>query len=251
MSKQKIILFSTELADCPCHDDIFNTDYETLVTYSEEQFFAQLYDSPADAAVLCFCSAREEDVDILLRLDVLSGPVPVLTCSKSVNPEFVRKATIKGISRFMLCSAKPEENRQIVCEAILGHGLRQYIEFCWPASQKSSPYISKLIDEIIYTFPRHLQVREFAGRLGIDRVWLHRLCKDAFGVSLTRFLRRIRIHQALRMLQHTNLDNVSIAMQLDYSEESSMAREFRKELGYCPNKARKLLIGKSPGELLS
>jgi len=52
------------------------------------------------------------------------------------------------------------------------------------------------------------------------------------------------------MMQHTNLNNIDIAMQLYYSEESSMAREFRKELGYSPNTARKLLTKQAPEELL-
>jgi len=95
-----------------------------------------------------------------------------------------------------------------------------------------------------------MEVREFALRLGIDRGWLHKLCKEAFGISLTALLRSVWVHQALRMMQHTTLDNMEIALQLDYSEESSMAREFRKELGYCPTEARTQLIEKSPEELL-
>jgi len=52
------------------------------------------------------------------------------------------------------------------------------------------------------------------------------------------------------MMQHTTLDNMEIALQLDYSEESNMAREFRKELGCCPNDARRRLIEQSPEEIL-
>jgi AraC-like DNA-binding protein len=95
-----------------------------------------------------------------------------------------------------------------------------------------------------------MPVREFARRLGIDRGWLHKLCKHAFGKSLTALLRHVRVRQALRMMKHTHLDNTDIALQLCYSEESSMAREFRKELGYGLTEACKRLSQRTPEELL-
>jgi AraC-like DNA-binding protein len=63
-------------------------------------------------------------------------------------------------------------------------------------------------------------------------------------------MRCIWIHQALRLMQKTTLDNVEIAQQLNYSEESNMARDFRKELGYSPSEARKRLTTQSPDTLL-
>ncbi len=52
------------------------------------------------------------------------------------------------------------------------------------------------------------------------------------------------------MMQHTNLDNTEIALQLNYSEESNLARDFRSELGYSPTEARRRLIQHTPEELL-
>ena len=54
-------------------------------------------------------------------------------------------------------------------------------------------------------------------------------------------------------MKSTNLDNTAIALQLDYSDGSSLARIFRKEIGYSPNEARKLLAtaNSNPQELLS
>jgi transcriptional regulator GlxA family with amidase domain len=55
----------------------------------------------------------------------------------------------------------------------------------------------------------------------------------------------------LNMMKNTNLDNYEIAFQLNYSDESSLARIFRKELGYNPTVARKHLVTRSPEELLT
>jgi AraC-like DNA-binding protein len=250
MSKQKLILYSHGLQDCPCRDRIFSSEYETIIANTEEEFFSDIHNVPADAAVICFCSAREEDVENVLRLDALTGPLPVLTCSKTLNPEFIRKAAQEGAARFVVCGSKPERIRDIIDDAIREEGLREYLQSRWPDSLTSSPHIHKLIEEIIYTFPHRMKVNEMAVTLGIGRGWLHKACKQAFGIPLTTLVRQVRVHQALRMMKHTNLDNAEIAWHLYYTEESSMAREFHKELGYCPNEARRRLTEQSPEEVL-
>jgi AraC-like DNA-binding protein len=63
-------------------------------------------------------------------------------------------------------------------------------------------------------------------------------------------MRRIWIYQALRLMQLINFDNTEIALLLNYSEEGSMVRDFRKELGYTPTKARKLLTNEKPEDML-
>lgn len=248
--KRRLILFSPALPNCPCHNRIFNTQYATFVADTEKEFISKIHTVPADAAVICFCSACEEDIEKVLRLDALTGPLPVLTCSKILNPEFIRKAAQRGASRFITCDMEADKIREIIHDAIGSQGLTEYLESRWPHCLESSPYIRKLIDEIIHAFPHRMRVDGYARRIGIDRGWLYKLCEEAFGIPLTTLLRRVWVHQALRMMQHTNLDNMEIALQLDYSEESSMAREFRKEMGYCPTEARTQLLEKRPEELL-
>lgn len=250
MPKPKLILFSPELPKCPCHNKIFNDEFETSIAATDEIFVANIHDLPGDAAIICFCSAREEDVEKVLRLEALAGPMPVVTCSKTLNPEFISKAARRGAARFITCDMDADKIRDIIHDAIGSQGLAEYLESRWPDSMDSSPYIRKLVDEIVSVFPHRMEVWKYAKRLGIDRGWLYKICEEAFGIPLTTLLRIIWIRQALRMMQHTTLDNLEIALQLDYSEESSMAREFRKELGHSPNEARNRLSEQSPEELL-
>lgn len=248
--KQKLILYSPELTDCPHFSRIFNEEYKIITAQSEGEFIKGIKNLQVDVAIICFCSADENNIESLLRLDVLTGPVPVLTCSKILNPEFVRKAAQRGIERFLVCDMETDKVRDIINDAICDTGLKEYFKSRWQDKLELSPHVSKLIDEIIHLFPHRMKVEELAGRLGIDRGWLHKLCKQTFGRPPSALIRLVWVHQALRMIQHTNLNNVDIALQLNYSEESSMAREFRKELGYNPNTARKQLAEYTPEELL-
>lgn len=249
-SKFKIILFSREITNCACYNKIFNGEFDTSVTDKENDFSDKIQNQRANAGIVCFCSAKEKDVDELLRLDALSGPMPILACSKTLNPDFIQLASKQGVNHFLFCQMAPEKIRTIINDLIRDGGVKEYLQSRWSSSQAASLHLHKLINEIVHTFPQRLKVQDFAIRLGIRRSWLHKLCHETFDMSLSSLLRHIRVHQALRIMQYTNLDNTEIAMQLNYSEESSMARDFRKELQYSPNEARKRLSKHNPAELL-
>lgn len=251
MSKHRILLFCSEQKKCIYHNFIFNKDYEIVTTNNEEKFLYYLKKLPVDAAIICSYSANVQDVEKLLSLDVLTGPIPVLICSKDLNPEFIQKATQRGISRFLVSDMDIQKVKDIIIDTIRNHGLKEFLNDNFLNGIDLSPYISKLIDEIVYNFPHRLNVTEYANRLEIDRGWLYKLCKQTYNKSPTSLLRTIWVHQALRMMQHSNLDNLDISLQLNYTEQSSMARDFHKELGCSPSEARVMLIKHSPEHLLN
>lgn len=90
---------------------------------------------------------------------------------------------------------------------------------------------------------------DIARPLGISRSWLQKLCRRIYHRTFKQLLRRIWVYHALRLMQHTNLDNGEIALQLNYSEASNLARDFRKELGCSPTAARLRLATQRPEKL--
>ncbi len=222
-----------------------------VITETEEKFLRKTADINADVAVLCFCFAQEKDVEELLRLEALSGPLPVLVCSQTYNPNFIRLAAQRGADHFLLCDMEVEKIQELIFAALRGSGLRGFLESCCPGSLASSPYVGKIINEIAHAFPHRFTTSELSQRLGVTARRLQMICREAFGKPFTHLMRRILVYQALNMMKNTNLDNTEIALQLNYSDESSLARIFRKELGYSATEARKRLAEHSPEELLS
>lgn len=249
MPKPKLILYSQELPNCTCYERIFNTVFANEAVETVEDFLRRLQTTKADAAVVCCCSAPEESVEELLRLEALAGPLPVLMCSRKLNPQFILKAAQRGVDRFLLCDMPEEKISGLIYKAIQGGGLKAFLETCCSGGL-STPHAHRMIDEIVHAFPHRITESEMAKHLGISQRWLQMTCRQAFGKTYKRLLRRIWIHQALRLMQKTTLDNVEIAQQLNYSEESSMARDFRKELDYSPTEARKRLTAQSLEALL-
>lgn len=249
MSKPKLALYSQALPDCPCFQSIFGTAFEVIPTDSEEEFLRIVRRIDADAAVVCFCSTHERDAERILQLEALTGPVPVLTCSRTLDPEFVAFAAKHGADRFLCCSMKKHKIPEVIFETMRRNHLQEFLQSCCPGSV-NMPRIRKMIHEIVHTFPHRLNEEQMAVRLKISRSWLKKLCRQAFGKPFTRVMRRIWIYQALRMMRYTDLDNTEIALQLNYSEESNMARDFRKELSCSPSEARRRLLEHSPAALL-
>lgn len=210
LEKPTLILYSPELPNCICFDRIFNTVFDSQTAKTAESFLHHLQTQKADAAVVCCCSAQEESTAALLRLEVLAGPVPVLTCSKRLNPQFIQQAVKGGVDHFFQCDMHVDKIRGIIDEAIQGGGLKAFLETCCPGSL-STPYVRRMIGEIVRAFPHRLTEPDMAKRLGISQRWLQKTCQQAFGKTFKRLLRRIWIHQALRLMQKTTLDNLEIA----------------------------------------
>jgi len=250
MSKPKLVLYSPELPCCTCYHRLFNIAFECHSADSAAGFHKKIQTLGAGAAVVCLCSAQTQRATELLQFEALSGPLPILACSKSLNPDFIQEAAKQGIDRFLVCDMEPEKISVIIHEAIRRGGLKAFLESSYPGSLSSSPHARKMIDEIVHAFPHRLREDEIARRLGISRSWLQKLCRRAFDLTFKQLLRRIWVHQALRLMQHTNLDNGEIALHLNYSEASNLARDFRKELGCTPTEARRRLLIQSPEELL-
>lgn len=200
--------------------------------------------------MLYFCSASEKDGDELARLQSLAGPIPVIACSKSLMTDFVREAARKGVSHFISCGWGRASISGEMSEEMRHGGITELLESCYPNALNDSPYAHKILNAIARAFPHRISERELSRQLGLSERWLRTLSRQAFNNTFGQLMRRIWVHQALRMMEHTDLDNTEIALHLNYSEESSMARDVRKELGCGCNEARKRLTKHTPIDLL-
>ncbi|MDZ7405359.1 MAG: BNR repeat-containing protein, partial [candidate division KSB1 bacterium] len=84
------------------------------------------------------------------------------------------------MDRFLLCDMPEEKIRDLIYEAIQGGGLKTFLETCCPGSL-STPYVRRMIDEIVHAFPHRMTEPEMAKRLGISQRWLQKTCRQAFG----------------------------------------------------------------------
>ncbi len=207
--------------------------------------------SMANAGVICLCSVpREGNYGIIQQSIPSSDSLPVLVCVKSLSSNHIRLAEGQSVRGFFSSDMAEDEIEQITHEIIRHGELKKYLESCRASGFPSSPHTRRVSEEILHAFPRRLREDEMAQRLGKSRSRVQKFCRQFFGMAYTRLLRRLWVYQALRLTEYTTCSNGEIALQLNYSEESNFARDFRKELKCSPSEARLRLSQQNPEKLL-
>src|SRR3990172_8023911 len=165
MTKPKVIVYSYELPDCPCYKKIF-AEFEILLADSEEEFSEKIRSLSADAAVICFCSCSDKDVEKLPLLNALTGPIPLFACLKSSDPDFTFHAGQAGIEDFLQCTGNVEEIRERIHQAIRKAGLKKHLESRYPGCLARSTYSRKITEIIVQNFPQRIKEKDIAKKLG-------------------------------------------------------------------------------------
>jgi AraC-like DNA-binding protein len=256
--KKKILL--CQLHDnCKCSYSLLKKEFEINLHTSTESFFKALKESNSDAAVVCLNSEKslkgedhhfENQVRELTKFESFSGFMPLLSCTKGLNENFIHQAVDKGIRRFLSSDMEIEKITFLINDAIKQNELKKFIETKFPGCFERSSFAKKIIDEIVRKFPKRIYSDEMATKLKITERWLQHQSKKAFGISYKKLFKLIRVFHALRLMEKGDMDNNEISLQLNYTEESNMARDFRIVIGIPPNEARKKLSSNSSSQLI-
>lgn len=96
-----------------------------------------------------------------------------------------------------------------------------------------------LMERIMQSVNQHLSDSEFSvdqlcSEVGISRAHLHRKMKDMTGMSVTEFIRNIRLEQAARMLRERKLNITQVAYSVGFSTLGYFTTVFRKQFGVSP-----------------
>ncbi len=127
---------------------------------------------------------------------------------------------------------------------------RDSIQDIFSACYERTSRAKKILDEAINCLPNKLDENYISKKFNISKRWLQQECKKAYNISYKKLFRILRIYYAINLLYKTNLDNTQIAIEVSYTEESSMARDFRVVIGMNPGDVRIMLARMSPKELL-
>lgn len=249
MNKFKTLIFVHDKNSCRRLYQIFNHDFNLTVAGTREQFLQKAANDNIDIGILCYCYANEEDLKSALELKEDANHLPMIICSKIPNPDFISRGAKKGMDHFILCDMPRDKIKSRIQTVIKNDGLRVFINN-HINPDVYSPYTQQIVTEILHRLPEQPTVTDLAKTLGLSSRWTQSLFQKIFGMTYTDLMRRIHVYQALNMMSNTHLDNTEIALKLAYSDENSLYRIFKKELGYSPTQARRRLLNKEPRDLL-
>jgi AraC-like DNA-binding protein len=182
--------------NCVHHKRIFSTEFETCIIDSDASL-EKINCLNVDTVILCFCSANKIDLETITSDKKLAGPMPVLTCSRNLNADFVNAAGRLGINAFLECEMDVLKSHYIIYDTIHQKYLREFFKISLQNGIFIHHKLQTIINEVIYAFPHRLTAGEIAGRVGITRHWLNHLFQKAFGATFKRTIRRLWIYQIL------------------------------------------------------
>lgn len=76
---------------------------------------------------------------------------------------------------------------------------------------------------------------DLAKQVGTNEFYLKQSFKEKTGVSIGRYMRNLRLKEALNLILHHNLSTKEAAYKAGYTDVSYFARIFKEEYGYTPS----------------
>lgn len=112
-----------------------------------------------------------------------------------------------------------------------------------PAPDEEALTANRLAD-VIDLDPEVLRVRDAAERIGVSVRTAQRLARRYVGVSPGAMIRRRRLQEtAERLRVDPTLDLATLAVELGYSDQAHLTRDFRSTLGSTPDRYRREASG--------
>lgn len=111
------------------------------------------------------------------------------------------------------------------CELVRTHSTKAY-----------SSAISKIIEYIRFNIDREINLNELSQLLNMSPSNISRKFKVEVGETMTGYINRIRIEEAIRLMSMKRYNLTQIALQVGYSDINYFTRVFKKQMNVTPSK---------------
>ncbi len=102
-----------------------------------------------------------------------------------------------------------------------------------------SPAVSKALDYIAANYTEQISLEQIAEAAGLSTFRIAHLLKEATGKTALQNIHYLRIQDARRLLEHSDMSCTDIAYETGFGDQSYFIKQFRKWMGITPAKYRK------------
>ncbi len=99
-------------------------------------------------------------------------------------------------------------------------------------------WLQQIRERLHDTFTDSYSVSDLAREADIHPVYLTRMFRRYFGCSVTRYMQRLRVHQAANRLASSDQPMAQLALEAGFFDQSHLSRAFKMELGQTPGQFR-------------
>ena len=162
-----------------------------------------------------------------LRIAAGNGSVHPLHIH-NMSSQYARR--IEALASESECMALMKEMVRKYCLLVKNHSLKGY-----------SLLVRKVLTRIDFDLTADLSLKAQAGLLNVNPSYLSTLFKKETGVTLTEYVNRKRIEQALLLLNSTSMQIQLIAQYCGIPDVNYFTKTFKKIVGKTPKEYRKLI----------
>jgi len=222
---------------------------EELYTYDADHFLIASVDLPIVAQVT-EASPEKPYLGLMLKLDpkmisqlVVDSNLPMprtQQTSRGMAVSRVSSRMLGAFQRLLDLMDVPEDipvmapliQREIVYRLLVGEQgprLRQM-----GAAGTQSNQLAQAIDWLKKNYTQPLRVDDLAAHARMSTSTFHRHFRDLTAMSPLQFQKRLRLHEARRIMFTDHLDATSVAFQVGYESSTQFNREYSRVFGAPP-----------------
>lgn len=102
-------------------------------------------------------------------------------------------------------------------------------------------YLRKAVEYINFNYHNELQCAQVAEHAGISLNYLNHLFSEQFGATVNSYINRLRIREAMRLIERTDISLTDLYRQIGYKNNQNFSKQFAKHAGCSPSAYRKKL----------
>lgn len=221
--------------------------YHFTVCYNGKEGLKELLTNEYDAVVSDVMMPEMDGFTMLrmIKSNVQTNHIPVIMLTTKSDIGNRLEGLEKGADAYMTKPFTMEELHLTIDNLIENH-LRLRGKFSGaqqPTEQVEMPEVKgndeQLMERIIKSVNAHLSdsdygVETMCDEVGISRAHLYRKMKDLTGISVSEFVRNIRLEQAARLLKEQKVNVTQVAYTVGFSSLGYFSTVFRKHFGMSP-----------------
>ena len=163
-------------------------------------------------------------------------PASAVDASQPLTPRLrllvaaLRSPPVSGAARTMWFTAKVYE---VAAELFFDHTAEETL-FCTRQTHVAQERVEKAAACVRANLAEPLTLEELGQRVGCSPFYLSRTFSEQMGMTLTQFLRQVRLERAAELLRSGKFNVTQAALEVGYSSVGHFSTAFHETFGCCP-----------------
>jgi YesN/AraC family two-component response regulator len=182
-----------------------------------------------------------------LKEDIRTSHIPVIFLTAKVDMESRLEGLEYGAEAYL---TKPFHQQELFIRIKKLLEIRQQLyqrystaieisETKNPAIQKEDTFMLKLRDILVHNLHNEeYGIREICREMGVSRAQLYRKFNALTNISVSRYIKSLKLNRAKELLLNEDLNVSDVAYQVGFKNLSHFSTSFYKEFGYRPSEKK-------------